>query len=287
MNSGLLSFPLRLVSVYLRPYWRQLLLLCLTVLVAVGFEAAINFSFTPLFDIAIPNHNQRLLVLILAGLLFLFLLASAGDVLRERLAALLGVRLMDDLRLRMFTHLQRLPASFYDEVQPGGIITHFSNDLGALETVVNSSLPYGLFSILRILINGILLILLDWRMALVTAAIMPLTFILPRWFARRASQVYLHRRRNEAEIFNSVEESVRTQAVGRAYNLGPLAIADFARLISGFTPRLSQQSFPKNWSAASPISGSGLPTWLLLPLVQSWFFEVSWQWACSSALSPS
>lgn len=231
------------IRVYLPDYWGRCILIGFTVILALAFEVSLNLSYGPLLDDAIPHRNTGKLVLILGVLTVLFVLSSAGDFLRDYITARLGARLLSDLRLKLFSHLQSLPAGFYARVETGAIISRFANDLSAIETALTVTLPFGLSHLLRLAAGAALLFVLDWKLALVMALVLPLTFLMPRAIARRATLERHQCRRNEAALLNSVQENIGAQATIRALGVQRTVTAAFARQLESFVPNLFSASF--------------------------------------------
>ena len=112
---GIAAF-LRVLFRYLRPYWFQVSLLLFLLLIDIVFTTAWPLGFKFFIDHALEDKSQRLLAIILGALLagvFLALLASVG---RDYYYAFLSAHVLDDLRLKIFSHLQELSLSFYSRM---------------------------------------------------------------------------------------------------------------------------------------------------------------------------
>jgi ATP-binding cassette subfamily B protein len=119
---------------------------------------------------------------------------------------MLGQRIMYDLRREIFAKLQRLPVSYLDRHPIGRLVTRATTDVAAL----NELFTAGLVSIFGdlVLLAGIVWVLfwLNWRLALVTFAILPLLFALTVWFKVRARQSYQEVRVKLARINSFFQE---------------------------------------------------------------------------------
>lgn len=231
------------VLIFMRPYWGQYLVVILSVFVTVVFEVCLNLSFTPLIDDVLPNHDVRKLALIFGGLAVLFVLSAAGQMLQDYLGARIGMKVLNDLRFRLFRHLQDLPASFYTRTQSGDIVSRFVNDLNALEDALTQSLPNAFLGFVWLVINAAILFWLDWRLALLMLLILPLTLILPRIFTGHATTASYQRKQNEAAIASFVQENVEANALIRAFGLQRSAIASFSKESARFAPTFLSASF--------------------------------------------
>src|ERR1700681_1071639 len=132
---GIAAF-LRILYRYLRPYWLQLSLLFLLLLVDIVFTTAWHLGFKFFIDRTLADKNQKLLVLILGSLLLGVLLASLASIGRDYYYAFLSAHVVHDVRLKIFSHLQQLSLSYYSRVGTGDLMARFSSDLAALENAV-------------------------------------------------------------------------------------------------------------------------------------------------------
>jgi ATP-binding cassette subfamily B protein len=240
------GFLRRVIFVYLRAYGRPYALIILSILLALSFELYVSLSYGPLLDDAIPNHDGRKMALVLGAIGVLFLLSSLGDTLRDYLCSRVGRQVVDDLRLALFRRLQALPAGFYIRAQTSDILTRFANDVFAIEGALAEWAPYGLFALLRTMANAILLFIVNWRLALIMACVLPLTFLLPQRFTNRAAKTGEQRKEDDMAVLNTVQEHLGAQATTRAFGLHDTAISTLVRQLASlagnaFTARFQQR----------------------------------------------
>lgn len=130
----------------------------------------------------------------------------------------MGQRIMYDLRMEVFSKLQRLPVAFFDRTPVGRLVTRVTNDIDAL----NELFTAGLVSIFGdvVLLGGIVCVLFwfDWKLALVTFAILPLLFLLTFWFKFRARQWYREVRARLAAINSFLQESIGGMSIIQLFN---------------------------------------------------------------------
>ncbi|OLC57275.1 MAG: hypothetical protein AUH85_03815 [Chloroflexi bacterium 13_1_40CM_4_68_4] len=178
---------------WLRPYRRQvavafviiLLLSIAEITPPVIAKFIIDQSITPAVSGQIPPEAglARLLPL---GVLYLFvLLASSGLRYSQTvLTTWIGQRAMYDLRVRLFSHLQYLSLSFFDRNPVGRLMTRITNDVDALTEMVTQGVV-AIFGDVFLLIGvSIVLLLLDWRLALVTFVSIPLLLFVTSYMRR-------------------------------------------------------------------------------------------------------
>jgi|CXWL01.1.fsa_nt_gi ATP-binding cassette subfamily B protein len=141
---------------------------------------------------------------------------------------MMGQEIMFDLRRDLFEHLQRLPVAYFDRHPLGRLVTRVTGDVDALNELFTSGLVAicgdiaVLFGIMGVLFW------LDWRLAVVTFAILPLLLLLTLWFKSRARDSFREVRTRIAAINAFLQEHITGMAVLQLFAREPRAYADFA-----------------------------------------------------------
>ncbi len=217
---------------YLRPYKGQVVLLLLGILIDLAFTIGLASSMEYLIDDAIGARDSELLWTLLIGLAVAVIVAAIAAVARDYLYAKLGTAVVNDLRLRLFEHLQRLSANFYAKTKVGDIVARFSTDLGAVQNAVVLAIPETLIGVLGVGLSAVLLFRLEWQLAVITVCCLPLLTIGPRILGPRAERASLKLREQEADVVSAVQENIGAQPVVKAFGLQQ-------REVDGFSTRLS------------------------------------------------
>ena len=155
---------LRAAASYLRPYWRQALLIVLSQAPAAAFITLQPLLLRALLDDAIVPGNAALAAQLIAGMVGLLLLHGLGDLANHYLVARVVASVMSDLRLRIFTHLQRLSVSFYARSRAGDLLARFTTDLEGIERALADEVPQAIYCVLTIVAGAALLVSIDWRL---------------------------------------------------------------------------------------------------------------------------
>ena len=181
---------LRRLLGYLRPY-RWWTLGAVLLLMSQSLLALIGPRLTQhALDVAVPHHDIGLLGLLtglyLATLLADFVVEYGGTLL----TSYIGQRVMYDLRMQIFGHLQRLSISYFDRNPVGRLMTRVTSDVETLNELFSSGVVtiFGdAFTLVAIM--GMMLAI-DVRLALVTFAVIPLVWLTARIFRRRVRQAF-------------------------------------------------------------------------------------------------
>jgi len=179
----------RLVA-YVRPYRRIVagalaLLLCSSLLQLVG-----PLLTRRVIDVAVPAGDAdgaMRLALLFAGTLVLQFAASYGETI---LTSLLGQRVMRDLRREIFAHLQRLPVAFFDRSPVGRLVTRVTSDVEALNELFTAGVVAGLGDLFTLGAISVLMLVVDWRLALAAFVVIPLIVLTSRVFRRHVREAY-------------------------------------------------------------------------------------------------
>jgi len=181
---------MRRLLTYLRPYWRQVLLALLAILVGAAGQLAQPY----LIKTAIDQHIATGRLEGLDRLAILFLVILAGSFVSEYLQTwtmqLTGQRIMFDLRMAIYRHLQRLDLQYYDRNPVGRLMTRVTSDVDALNDLFSSGVVtifgdvFTLVGIMAIMIG------MNWRLALVAFSVLPLIALVTQWFRRHVRESY-------------------------------------------------------------------------------------------------
>jgi ATP-binding cassette subfamily B protein len=193
---------------YVRPH-RTLVLLSLGLLLAVS---AAQLAQPWLIKLAIDDHIAVGRLEGLGGVALLFFAALAGEFLLRfgQLYVLerTGQNVVFDLRCTLFAHLQRLPSSYFDRNPVGRLMTRLTSDVEALNEAFTSGLVVILADLVKLVGIVIILLWMDWRLALVTFAILPPTLFLTWFFRNRMRGAYRRVRRVIARLNAFLQENV-------------------------------------------------------------------------------
>ena len=179
--------------------------------------AVVELAQPYLLKIAIDDHILRADwagLAAVAGLYAATLAVLYGlRMLEAYLMALTGQRVIHDLRAALFGHLLRLEAAFFDRTPVGRLMTRVLSDVEAVSEAFTS----GLFAIVAdvVTVAGVVgvMLWLDWRLALVTYAIVPVLFAVAAYFRIRARDAYREVRRRLARLNAFLQESLQGMAV--------------------------------------------------------------------------
>lgn len=161
---------------YVRPYGTQVLVAIVLLVAGAALEMVGPWLTMVAIDQAIPAGDfgqlNRLAVLFGLSLLATF----AFEYFQVVLTTWIGQRVMYDLRVEVFRHLQRLSLGFFDRNPVGRLMTRVTNDVETLNELFSSGVVTVFGDLFTVLFIVIAMFLLDWRLALVTLTVLPFVF---------------------------------------------------------------------------------------------------------------
>jgi ATP-binding cassette subfamily B protein/subfamily B ATP-binding cassette protein MsbA len=184
----------------------------------------------------------------------LFLVVAIGEWLtnRQRIAimAYVGTKVVADIRSQLFRHLQSLSLNFYNRYSVGRLMSRLISDVGVLQDFITWSLT-GLFRSLFMLIGiVVVMISMNWRLALLTFAVLPLMAILTNYWRVRVRVAYRLTRRRLSLINGYLNESISGIRVTKSFAREPANYTYFEQLNRSYyganiaASRLSALFFP-------------------------------------------
>ena len=194
---------------FVAPHWRSLL----AALALVVIETATGLVGPVLTQVAIDEGISRgevstLVVAAIAYLAAVALNVGAGAA-RIAFTGRLGERLLLDLRVRVFTHLQRLSLGWFTNERVGRIMTRMTSDVDALTVLFHDGLVNLAVQGLTVAVVSVVLVRYDVTLAVVTlAVVVPAMAGATLWFRTRSDRAYGEVRRRLAEVLSDLQESL-------------------------------------------------------------------------------
>jgi ATP-binding cassette, subfamily B, bacterial len=238
-----------------QPYWKAMTLVVVASVPQVALETVQPMLLMVLIDAIVGQNTPRVWAAVL-GLIGLIPVYVAGNFLGEYMAARVGASVSNDLRIAAFWRLQALSVSYHRGRPRGDLLSRFSSDLDAVELAVSTEFPFALSCLLAIVVGVALLLTVEWRLALVLCALLPIVILAPRWLGSRASQASYQRQRDVAAVMSATDESIAAHSVIKAFDLQGIMLANFGRQLATLFRSTVRASWLSGLQGTS-ISGSG------------------------------
>src|SRR5437762_2998252 len=199
------------------PYKPRTGLSVVSLLVATATALAPPFLAKYALDDGIRKHDLGKLWWIVGAFLLAGLLNWAMSYVQTYLTGWVGERILADLRIGLFRHLQRLSLGFYERTRAGVIISRLTNDVEAIDQLVTDGGTSLVQNTLTLLGTAILLFVLDWRLALATLTVIPAMSIATALFRKLSARAYRDARERLGLVTATLAEDIAGMRVVQAF----------------------------------------------------------------------
>src|SRR5438477_1548442 len=192
--------------VYARPYHALMYGAFGLLYVEGGIQVVGPLLTRRVIDVAVPAHDVRI-VAICTGIYFLALVTEfITSYLQTWLTSLLGQRVMRDLRMEIFGHLQRLSVSYFDRNPVGRLITRVTADVETLNELFTAGVVAGLGDLFTLVAISVAMLIMDWRLAVASFAVIPFVVMVSGLFRKGVRESYREIRVRIARINSFLQE---------------------------------------------------------------------------------
>jgi ATP-binding cassette subfamily B protein len=222
------------VTRLLRPYWKQLVVAFIAILAESGTDLLEPWPLKIVFDYVFGSKQMpgwmhslltrtvgldKLAVINFAALAVVLIAAvSAVSTYGEKyLTTSVGQRIMHDLRLTLYNHIQRLSLAYFAEQKTGDLIIRMTSDIDAVQDFVSSALLGIFVNVLTLLGMLGVMFYLDWRFTLISLSVAPALFIVVYSYTRRIKLNARAVKKKEGEIASVVQESLTAVRLIKAF----------------------------------------------------------------------
>ncbi|MDH4067166.1 MAG: ABC transporter ATP-binding protein, partial [Acidobacteriota bacterium] len=229
---------LRRAFAYLAPYWRRLVLVMVISLLSTGVSLVTPYLTKNLVDDALLGRDLgslRRIVLIFAAIgVFSYILNVVSGLRYTRVSA----EILFDMRLAVYQHLQRLSPRFYARTRMGDIVARINSDIGEIQRVAAEAALAWVGNILFLVGCVVMLVWLDWKLALLTAAVMPLSLWALVYYRRRLETRVASLRQRSADMGSFLIETLQAHTLVVSSNAQDRESGRFRRLNDRFIEAL-------------------------------------------------
>jgi ABC-type multidrug transport system fused ATPase/permease subunit len=163
----------RRLLVLVRPYRAGAIVSIVSLLVGVGASLAGPALAREAINRGISGDDRRALAFWVGCFVVAAIIGWAAMTIQTYATSWVGRRVLSDLRIDLFTHIQRLELGYFERERTGRIISRLTNDVDALEDLVTDGVTSTLRNTLILVGTAVALVLLDWRLALATLVVFP------------------------------------------------------------------------------------------------------------------
>ncbi len=130
----------------------------------------------------------------------------------------IGQKVMLDVRMELFSHVQSLPVSFFDKNPVGRVVTRLTNDIAAIGELFSAGVIVVIGDIFIIIGIFVAMVMLNWKLAVITLSVFPIIVVIAFWFGKHMKNSFREIRRKLACINAYLNENITGMKVIQLFN---------------------------------------------------------------------
>ena len=215
-----------------KPHWKWVIGFVLTIAVVSALDSLFTFLSMQIIDEGIVAGNKEALVRIVTVYGVLIVVQALNVLGFIFLAGVLGERVQYDLRKKMFNHLQDLSFSYFDRTPVGWIMSRVTSDSERIARLVTWGLLDVTWGVLNITTAVIFMMIINWKLALIVFAVIPVLVIVAAQFKKRIIVQYRLVRKINSKITGAYNENITGVRVVKALGREEQNLGEFGQLSS-------------------------------------------------------
>jgi ABC-type multidrug transport system fused ATPase/permease subunit len=225
---------MRTLGGFARPHGRRVLLAVSTLVIATVTTVAGPLAAKQVIDDGISVGSYRGVVEWVGVFLAITVVGWAATAAQSYLTSWVGERMLADLRTAIFTHIQRLDLGFFERTPAGVVISRLTNDIDAMNSMVTDGPTTLLQNTLVLIGSAVVLLALDWRLALATLTVFPAMAVGTAIFRRYSARAYRRTRERMGEVTASLQEDISGVRVVQAFRRERANFERFRKVNDGY-----------------------------------------------------
>jgi len=207
----------RTLARFARPYTRRGIVAAFTLVVATGASVAGPVVAKQVIDSGIRTGDYNRVVLWVVVFLAVVVAGWTATAAQSYLTSWVGERVLADIRVAVFAHVQRLDLGFFERTPAGVVISRLTNDIEAMNSMVTDGPTTLVQNTLTLIGSAVVLLVLDWRLALATLTVFPAMAVGTAVFRRYSGRAYRRTRERMGDVTASLQEDISGVRVVQAF----------------------------------------------------------------------
>ncbi len=193
---------------YARPYRLRIIAILVMIFLATGLSLLTPLILRNLIDVVIPSGDLRNLVLLSIALLLIPAVGGLLNVVQRQLNAQVGESVIFDLRVALYTHLQRMSLRFFTNTRVGELMSRLNNDVVGAQNAISNTLVGIITNVVQAAAVLVVMLRLEWRLTLISIAVLPLFILAARRMGARLRDVAREQMDNNAQMNAMMNETL-------------------------------------------------------------------------------
>jgi ATP-binding cassette, subfamily B, bacterial len=202
----------RVAKLY-RPYRFALLTVAGFILISAVLQIATPLMIRQIIDDAIPNDDRTLLALLAGGMMLVAVLNGGISYGTTYLNSRTGLTVMEDLRLAVYAHLQKLPLSFFTSTRTGDLQTRISSDVAGTQTLLTDTLGVIISNSVIVISSVIAMLVISWQLSIVALVTIPIFATAMLSVGRRRREITRETQKTLSDLTSRTGETLSVSGV--------------------------------------------------------------------------
>ncbi|WP_052056302.1 ABC transporter ATP-binding protein [Rhodococcoides fascians] len=205
--------PVRRVLALFTPYRRKIAVVSAIIVASAIIALASPLLLRELLDHAIPDRDVTLVSLIAVGMIAVAVATNTLGVVQTWMSNGVGQQLMHDLRVQVYSHLQRQSLGFFARTRTGEVQSRIANDIGGMQSVVTNTATSIAQNATTVAATVIALFLLDWKLATFSLIVLPIFVRVARRIGDERRKISTKRQKLLSDLSVQIEESLSVSGI--------------------------------------------------------------------------
>ncbi|WP_336662790.1 ABC transporter ATP-binding protein [Leucobacter sp. USHLN154] len=208
----------RRIAALFRPYRMQLVVIIALVLVSAALAILPPLLTQRVFDdglFPLDGGGPHLAVLawLVGAMIAVFIVSSGLGIVQTLFTARVGNRVMGDLRVKLFSHLQSMELGFFTRTKTGVIQSRLQNDVGGVANVLTNTVSNIIGNTVTVVAAAVAMLLLSWQLTLIAVVVMPILVIAQRRVGQIRAKIAGHTQESLSEMSAITQEALSISGV--------------------------------------------------------------------------
>jgi len=203
------SWPLlKRVLAYAGPYRRHIAGLLVTILITTGLGLLTPLIFRDLIDNALTNGDVNRLNILALGLVAIPIISGLIRVIQRKLNSAIGEGVIYDLRVSLFSHIQRMSIRFFTNTKTGELMSRLNNDVVGAQRAISSTIVDIITNVVTVVATMAVMLALEWRLTILGVLVLPFFILIARRLGGRLRDIARQQMEYNAQMNAMMNETL-------------------------------------------------------------------------------
>lgn len=193
---------------YFKPFWKQMFITATLLLLVSLLGLVPPIMIKNIIDRALPEKSMNLIIIYVIVCIGATILRDLVSVGQTYISTWISKHIIYNMKNEMYQHLQRMPMQFFSVSKPGDIITRITSDIEGVQDIFNSTVVNALGSILTLVTTIVVLVSMNWRMAILSLMILPVFIFPTRRVGKYRWQIALDSQKKLGDLNQLIQETL-------------------------------------------------------------------------------